>query len=120
MPCFFFNDTATTEIYTLSLHDALPIFGLDANPIAVPRLTVRPLKKDVTKLSEPVRVLKNEFFSARPEAEPTDAVNPRIRPLNSEPPIVNDPVKDLNHDIFSERLDTEPSDPLTFLAQPLT
>src|SRR5215475_12255467 len=23
--CFFFNDTATTEIYTLSLHDALPI-----------------------------------------------------------------------------------------------
>src|SRR5258708_29818468 len=30
-PCcrfFFFNDTATTEIYTLSLHDALPICGV--------------------------------------------------------------------------------------------
>src|SRR3712207_8552593 len=26
MVSFFFNDTATTEIYTLSLHDALPIF----------------------------------------------------------------------------------------------
>ena len=25
MICFFCNDTATTEIYTLSLHDALPI-----------------------------------------------------------------------------------------------
>src|SRR3712207_9109320 len=25
---FFFNDTATTEIYTLSLHDALPILAL--------------------------------------------------------------------------------------------
>ena len=25
---FFFNDTATTEIYTLSLHDALPIFEM--------------------------------------------------------------------------------------------
>src|SRR5262249_59929778 len=25
-PLFFFNDPATTEIYTLSLHDALPIF----------------------------------------------------------------------------------------------
>src|ERR1041385_7458953 len=25
-PVFFFNDTATTEIYTLSLHDALPIY----------------------------------------------------------------------------------------------
>src|SRR5437667_8556082 len=24
--CFFFNDTTTTEIYTLSLHDALPIY----------------------------------------------------------------------------------------------
>src|SRR2546427_3857745 len=35
VPCFFFfNDTATTEIYTLSLHDALPIsannFGVQA------------------------------------------------------------------------------------------
>src|SRR2546430_12132527 len=28
---FFFNDTATTEIYTLSLHDALPIF-VSVNP----------------------------------------------------------------------------------------
>src|SRR5690554_7154849 len=27
---FFFNDTATTEIYTLSLHDALPISSSDA------------------------------------------------------------------------------------------
>src|SRR5256885_14232006 len=26
LPFFFFNDTATTEIYTLSLHDALPIW----------------------------------------------------------------------------------------------
>src|SRR5260221_11705424 len=25
---FFFNDTATTEIYTLSLHDALPIYSV--------------------------------------------------------------------------------------------
>src|SRR5207302_11484822 len=26
---FFFNDTATTEIYTLSLHDALPIYSIE-------------------------------------------------------------------------------------------
>src|SRR3989442_10889711 len=31
---FFFNDTATTEIYTLSLHDALPIYGLAALTLA--------------------------------------------------------------------------------------
>src|SRR2546425_12055497 len=29
---FFFNDTATTEIYTLSLHDALPRHGLEFGP----------------------------------------------------------------------------------------
>src|SRR6185436_9760946 len=28
---FFFNDTATTEIYTLSLHDALPIYVFASN-----------------------------------------------------------------------------------------
>src|SRR2546422_8357646 len=36
---FFFNDTATTEIYTLSLHDALPIFGAavvgDDEPVGI-------------------------------------------------------------------------------------
>src|SRR6266568_8804434 len=36
---FFFNDTATTEIYTLSLHDALPIWAPRATtvPTACPR-----------------------------------------------------------------------------------
>src|SRR5256885_7854207 len=29
---FFFNDTATTEIYTLSLHDALPIWAAGKHP----------------------------------------------------------------------------------------
>src|SRR2546430_15575298 len=33
---FFFNDTATTEIYTLSLHDALPISHLRGAPGGVP------------------------------------------------------------------------------------
>src|SRR5260221_10873854 len=32
---FFFNDTATTEIYTLSLHDALPICRLQAPAVDV-------------------------------------------------------------------------------------
>src|SRR2546429_1978790 len=37
---FFFNDTATTEIYTLSLHDALPISAVaapQASKTAAPR-----------------------------------------------------------------------------------
>src|SRR5258707_12898978 len=33
--CFFFNDTATTEIYTLSLHDALPIYVVALDHIAL-------------------------------------------------------------------------------------
>src|SRR5256885_17250081 len=33
-PLFFFNDTATTEIYTLSLHDALPIYSASNRPSA--------------------------------------------------------------------------------------
>src|SRR2546429_7340922 len=34
--CFFFNDTATTEIYTLSLHDALPISPAPGRETAPP------------------------------------------------------------------------------------
>src|SRR5476649_3083488 len=33
---FFFNDTATTEIYTLSLHDALPICGICHRQLPAP------------------------------------------------------------------------------------
>src|SRR2546426_9975099 len=41
---FFFNDTATTEIYTLSLHDALPIciFRYASDPGSSPRLADAP------------------------------------------------------------------------------
>src|SRR5215475_359293 len=42
---FFFNDTATTEIYTLSLHDALPNSVL---PLSLPTCAVQP---DTAKLS---------------------------------------------------------------------
>src|SRR3712207_7947849 len=38
---FFFNDTATTEIYTLSLHDALPIFFAHQRPDQILRIAKR-------------------------------------------------------------------------------
>src|SRR3712207_7446433 len=37
MIIFFFNDTATTEIYTLSLHDALPISGCVSSVVSAVR-----------------------------------------------------------------------------------
>src|SRR5258708_11586954 len=43
MSFFFFNDTATTEIYTLSLHDALPIFTV-ADVLAAQPVTTNLLK----------------------------------------------------------------------------
>src|SRR2546427_6805246 len=52
---FFFNDTATTEIYTLSLHDALPIWqgGEDPQPRAVSRaLPARALGRAAPARSE--------------------------------------------------------------------
>src|SRR3712207_9221569 len=54
--CFFFNDTATTEIYTLSLHDALPILPpwrpnrLDATGYAAYRDLLRALLRQADGL----------------------------------------------------------------------
>src|SRR6266536_2654203 len=42
---FFFNDTATTEIYTLSLHDALPIY---CAPRRSPRRSAAPTGRSCT------------------------------------------------------------------------
>src|SRR3712207_7952655 len=63
---FFFNDTATTEIYTLSLHDALPIFAVRAprarrksarpDPVVVDRAPQLPVGQLVRPtLVEPIR-----------------------------------------------------------------
>src|SRR5947209_4269859 len=45
---FFFNSTATTEIYTLSLHDALPIFSRDH---AVRSCSVAGLSDRISRIS---------------------------------------------------------------------
>src|SRR2546430_6634344 len=50
---FFFNDTATTEIYTLSLHDALPILRRHVAPAGAPR----PLLAHIRRGGTPARAL---------------------------------------------------------------
>src|SRR6267378_3712554 len=63
---FFFNDTATTEIYTLSLHDALPIFRA--------AVVSQPYAPDVQ--TETVARARPFYLSARSRGEPSTPVNP--------------------------------------------
>src|SRR5947209_17668714 len=52
---FFFNDTATTELYTLSLHDALPI-----SPAAIRAAVLVPTPRLCGSLSLPCRWTRSE------------------------------------------------------------
>src|SRR3989449_4454075 len=60
---FFFNDTATTEIYTLSLHDALPIYQRAA---AVRALLFGQLRQVVYVVNQPLDVDRRERLRERP------------------------------------------------------
>src|SRR3712207_8256445 len=67
---FFFNDTATTEIYTLSLHDALPIFPRPTSPLPSPvpspiAATPVPSGRTLTLDGRPVRQLVVDRKSTR-------------------------------------------------------
>jgi len=69
---------------------------LEAEPTEVLKYTVRPLKKDSTRLKESDRDLKNEVFSETLETEPIDAVRVTARPLDSEAGMPSEPERDLN------------------------
>src|SRR3989449_3545493 len=62
---FFFNDTATTEIYTLSLHDALPIFGPARARLRLGRVR-RPLHHGLRERPEPRAVPAGGDGARRP------------------------------------------------------
>src|SRR3712207_7087158 len=57
MSIFFFNDTATTEIYTLSLHDALPI--------SAPRLRAPPRADRARDALAPSDALRSATWRSR-------------------------------------------------------
>src|SRR3712207_7268035 len=58
---FFFNDTATTEIYTLSLHDALPISRVRRSTRSVARIMrpERPLHRSRSLYPSPIGSVPN-------------------------------------------------------------
>src|SRR2546430_10242932 len=62
---FFFNDTATTEIYTLSLHDALPIWNHDVVDGREKLPMVRDLVLDVRGIERVASQLAHEVAFVR-------------------------------------------------------
>src|SRR2546430_14374560 len=70
---FFFNDTATTEIYTLSLHDALPI-----------SLAGIPLKETEAVLAAPLRPSSFRDEEGRNGAAKTDRKSTRLNSSHSQ------------------------------------
>src|SRR3712207_7865052 len=64
--CFFFNDTATTEIYTLSLHDALPISAGPLDDLAEKDVAGVGVVVDLARLAERVAVFHGEPHLVQP------------------------------------------------------
>src|SRR6266852_2567138 len=64
---FFFTDTATTEIYTLSLHDALPIFGIRQELLngCCPVVSERICRQPAVLIMSQIAVEKTQPDSAR-------------------------------------------------------
>src|SRR3712207_8810751 len=60
MLLFFFNDTATTEIYTLSLHDALPISRTARFTNRIPRLAFSTRLSGSTSRVTSIRVRRSD------------------------------------------------------------
>src|SRR3989442_3346972 len=63
---FFFNDTATTEIYTLSLHDALPIYARDPQPAGDREAVGAPRHA----LEQPIRGRRSEEHTSELQSRP--------------------------------------------------
>src|SRR3712207_8923292 len=82
MILFFFNDTATTEIYTLSLHDALPISdgprGAGSDAVARRIRRTRP-----QRLCRAEQAAGPRAGAAGPARRPRDALDRKSTRLNS-------------------------------------
>src|SRR5215211_9038225 len=70
---FFFNDTATTEIYTLSLHDALPICANRCTRSAStsPRWPCAPADRKSTRLNSSHTVISYAVFCLKKKKKKT-------------------------------------------------
>src|SRR5215216_6916316 len=88
--CFFFNDTATTEIYTLSLHDALPIswccvppppwtHGQSVFPASAPR------DRKSTRLNSSHQIISYAVFCLKKKTQRKPPLPPTTTKRNPSP-----------------------------------
>src|SRR5438552_4966565 len=89
---FFFNDTATTEIYTLSLHDALPIsriFAAKARAWAwFPELCVttpRRSEEHTSELQSPDHLVCRLLLEKKKKTDPLRRNNSSCQSLERQP-----------------------------------
>src|SRR5436189_846477 len=95
---FFFNDTATTEIYTLSLHDALPISSRDRSAVRRggperarraarhrPGTERRRSEEHTSELQSPMYLVCRLLLEKKKQALPNPAENPLRRIHASSP-----------------------------------
>src|SRR6266540_4305176 len=100
---FFFNDTATTEIYTLSLHDALPI---SADSVAASRWRAR-YAAHVDSQPTPTA------------SEPTSLIGTRIASPNTDAATVSTPISAIATTGVPNDACTRPSDGWTRFRRPI-
>src|SRR2546422_54125 len=84
---------------------------LPEEPTEALKLTVLPLRKETTLLSESVRDLKNDALLEELEADPTETVKVMLRPLDSELARPRELVRDLKLEVFSLKLGVEEKRP---------
>src|SRR6201999_2114948 len=118
---FFFNDTATTEIYTLSLHDALPIFlamvfhrraGLSDRSVSLPsRIRSEEHTSELQSLRHLVcrLLLEKKNQNAGHDYLKRDP-SPAVAHLRQQPPVLHDRRRvDVRHQVcfFKNRGDPD-------------
>src|SRR3712207_9565561 len=80
---FFFNDTATTEIYTLSLHDALPIWS--AHPVVDHACSSLAGHTSLGRVPPPGSPGRVSLACAVPSGDPSSSLRPGPAPRTGVP-----------------------------------
>src|SRR3712207_5255370 len=102
---FFFNDTATTEIYTLSLHDALPIsqYSRLRQELEYANRQLETAYEELQSTNEELETTNEELQSTVEELETTNeelqSTNEELETMNEELQSTNDELQTINDEL---------------------